>query len=119
MNDKENLNIDTIKDRDDVIGMRKNKKDSGNTFSVLEVGIIILCTCVISIIFGIAVGHNNDNSYSEPLNELISNYQYIVNSYYGEVDEEKLVDAAINGIVTELGDTYSSYFEEKPYEKVL
>ena len=92
----------------------KNKKsnEGNNTFSVVEVGIIILCTCVVSIIFGIAIGHTDENKYSDSLNELINNYQYIVNSYYGEVDEEKLVDAAINGIVSELGDDYSSYFTE-------
>lgn len=93
----------------------KNKKcsEGSNTFSVIEVGIIILCTCVVSIIFGIAIGHTNENNYSVHLNELINNYQYIVNSYYGDVDEKKLVDAAINGIVSELGDDYSSYFDER------
>lgn len=91
----------------------KDKND--NNFSITEVCLIILCTTIISTLIGILIDKNlfrSENKYSNQLKELITNYQYIVNSYYGEVDENKLVDAAINGIVGQLGDTYSNYFSE-------
>ena len=103
----------------------KKRKNDDNTFSFGEVSIIILCTTIISILIGILFERNlfkNENNYSEQLKELIENYQFIVESYYGEVDENKLVDAAINGIVNELGDTYSTYFSESQadnFDKLL
>lgn len=101
------------------------EKTQDNSFSFGEVSVIILCTTIISILVGILLDKNlfrNDSKYSEQLKELVENYQYIVDSYYGEIDENKLVDAAINGIVTELGDTYSTYFSESQednFNKIL
>ena len=112
MKDEKIENLEGVSSSKKEVTKNKKSNEANNTFSVVEVSIIILCTCVVSIIFGIAIGHTDENKYSDSLNELINNYQYIVNSYYGEVDEEKLVDAAINGIVSELGDDYSSYFTE-------
>lgn len=97
----------------------KVKDENDNSFSITEVCLIILCTTIISILVGILLDKNlfrSENKYSTQLKELINNYQYIVNSYYGEIDENKLVDAAINGIVSELGDTYSNYFSESQAE---
>lgn len=97
----------------------KAKDGDDNKFSITEVCLIILCTTIISILVGILLDKSlfrSDNKYSAQLKELINNYQYIVNSYYGEVDENKLVDAAISGIVNELGDTYSNYFSESQAE---
>ena len=97
----------------------KAKDENDNSFSITEVCLIILCTTIISILVGILLDKNlfrSENKYSTQLKELINNYQYIVNSYYGEIDENKLVDAAINGIVSELGDTYSNYFSESQAE---
>lgn len=97
----------------------KVKDENDNSFSITEVCLIILCTTIISILVGILLDKNlfrSENKYSNQLKELIENYQYIVGSYYGEVDENKLVDAAINGIINELGDTYSTYFSESQAE---
>ena len=104
--------------------LKKNKKDD-NTFSFSEVSIIILCTTIISVLIGILFEKKlfrTENNYSSQLKELIENYQYIVESYYDEVDENKLVDAAINAIVNELDDTYSTYFSESQadnFDKLL
>lgn len=103
----------------------KTSKDDDNSFSFGEVCLIILCTAIICLLVGILLDKkmiSKESKYSTYLNELIDNYQYIVNSYYDEVDEEKLVDAAINGIVSELGDDYSNYFSEAEsdnFDKVL
>lgn len=103
----------------------KPKENDDNNFSITEVCLIILCTTIISILVGILLDKNlfrSENKYSNQLKELINNYQYIVDSYYDEVDEDKLVDAAINGIINELGDTYSNYFSESEadnFDKML
>ena len=100
-------------------------KKSDNSFSIIEVCLIILCTTVIGVLVGVLLDKKllkDENKYSDQLNELINNYQYIVNSYYGEIDEGNLVDAAINGIINELGDTYSTYFSESQadnFDKIL
>ena len=107
------------------IGKKTKFKRNDNSFSIVEVCLIILCTTVISVLVGVLLDKKlfrNENRYSEQLNELILNYQYIVNSYYGEIDEGNLVDAAINGIINELGDTYSTYFSESQadnFDKIL
>lgn len=103
----------------------RTDKDEENAFSFGEVCLIILCTAVICVLGGILIDRklfNSSSKYSSYLNELVENYQYIVNSYYEEVDEKKLVDAAINGIINELGDDYSNYFssnESDNFDKVL
>lgn len=103
----------------------KTSKDEDNSFSFSEVCLIILCTAIICLLVGILLDKkmiSSESKYSTYLKELIDNYQYIVNSYYDKVDEEKLVDAAINGIVSELGDDYSNYFSEAEsdnFDKVL
>ena len=42
----------------------------------------------------------------------IKNYNYIVNNYYGSVDEEKLLDAALEGVLNALEDPYTTYIDE-------
>lgn len=101
------------------------KSNDDNTFSFGEVWLIIFCTAIICTLVGILLDKkiiSTENKYSSHLKELIENYQYIVNSYYDEIDEDKLVDAAINGIISELGDDYSNYFSESEsdnFDKVL
>lgn len=103
----------------------KSNKNDENSFAFGEVCLIILCTAVICTLVGILLDKkmfSNESKYSSHLKELIDNYQYIVGSYYTDVDEDKLVDAAINGIISELGDDYSNYFssdESDNFDKVL
>lgn len=45
--------------------------------------------------------------------KLYSTYDKIKDNYYEEVDEEKLVDGAINGMIKSLDDPYSAYMDKK------
>ncbi|WP_397429087.1 S41 family peptidase [Peribacillus simplex] len=45
--------------------------------------------------------------------KLYSTYDTIKDNYYEEVDEEKLVDGAINGMIKSLDDPYSAYMDKK------
>lgn len=88
-----------------------NSKDLA-TFTVFEVVLIIL----ISILFGGIVGYfinysKNDVINDSNLNEIVTTYKGIVNNYEGNLDKNKLVDAAVKGMVESLDDPYSSYME--------
>ena len=90
------------------------------TFSVIEVVVIIL----ISIIFGIAIGYMitfskdpmHGASGGSGLREIVSTYREITDSYYGEVNEDELSNAAIKGMIDSLEDPYSSYMNEETTE---
>lgn len=45
--------------------------------------------------------------------KLYTTYDEIKDNYYEEVDEEKLVDGAINGMIKSLDDPYSAYMDKK------
>ena len=75
-------------------------KDRSKDFKVQEVVILVLITCVFSFFAGFSFSRMKDNpkvlqkqsdDNSTALQEFIKEYQSIVQSYYGEVDEEKLL----------------------------
>ena len=89
-------------------------------FNIIEVIIII----IISIVFGIIVGRfinigkgGSISKYSSgDLSEFINTYYNIVDNYYESVDKDKLINAAIEGMVNSLGDKHSLYMNEKETE---
>ena len=105
--------------------LRKPKDEditANATFNLLEVIIIILITgVVVSIISGLIVYNNygqirndknaNQTISSGELNEFVDNYNIIINNYVEEVDKKGLLDAAISGMYSYLGDTYSTYID--------
>ena len=97
---------DTLFDEDD------NECEKAR-FSIYEViGIIML-----SIFFGIVIGYllvvsrESVSSYNSSLSEIINTYSDIKRNYYDKIDEEKLKDGAIKGMVESLDDEYSSYMD--------
>lgn len=79
--------------------------------------ITIVSTLVMSLITGFVVykqfnsGRVNttNNKY---VNEFIKAYNDVVDNYYEDVDEDKVIDAAINGMLSYLGDDYTTYLNE-------
>ena len=87
-------------------------------FSNYEVIIII----VISVVFGGILGsiitlnrHKSPQSNNE-LDEFITTYNSITTNYYKNVDNKKLINAAIKGMVNYLDDPYSIYMDEDDTE---
>lgn len=94
------------------IAKELNGKDLAS-FTILEVVLII----VIAMLFGVIVGYfinysKNDTTKDSNLNEVVSTYNNIINSYYGDIDKSKLSGAAIKGMVESLDDPYSNYMED-------
>ena len=56
---------------------------------------------------------------NEHLGEFISTYNSIVTEYYKEVNEEGLINAAINGMMDYLDDPYTTYLNESSKNALL
>lgn len=110
---KEEMNIDLkVKEKG---SNKKNKKHKKNNFNTIEVIIIM----VITVLFGLFVGsvvtyfaaRGGFNDYNKDLKSLIATYEDVVNNYYGDIDSEKLLESGVRGMITYLGDPYSSYMD--------
>ena len=94
--------------------MKQNKG-----FNLISVIIIIFVTSIASAITaGIIVTNNYNLTYKgladdKELNEFIKTYSNIINNYYDEVDKEKMIDSAINGMLNYLGDNYTTYLTKE------
>ena len=79
------------------------EEEERTSFSIMEVVGII----VISILFGMAIGYIimysrnpvHQVGRNKLLMEMVDTYQEIVKNYYGEIDEEKLSEEAIKGMI--------------------
>lgn len=97
----------------------KNKKII-DKFSLKEVIIIIIATALASLLTGFAITNRllkdkyetNEVTNSFEMDTFIRNYNYIISNYYGEVDEEKLLEAALAGVLEALDDPYTTYIDE-------
>lgn len=89
-------------------------------FNLVEVIVIILITgIIVSVASGLIVFKNYDKLSSVSDGDATTNfsefnkaYNHIVNSYVKEVDKDKLIDAAIEGMYSYLNDEYSIYMDE-------
>ena len=107
-NDKNNI-IDIIK-----IKFKKNTKNKKKeVYTCKEVIVImlfslgvgfIICFSCMSIFAG-----KNYISVVNDLGKLVDTYYAIVDNYYGNLDKDKLIDGAVEGMISSVGDTFTSY----------
>lgn len=104
--------------------MNKDIKKSAE-FNLVEVIVIILITgIVVSVTSGLLVFKNYDKLFnvgsdtSSEFSEFKKAYDHIVNSYVKEVDREKLINAAIDGMYSYLNDEYSIYMDKNTTESL-
>lgn len=96
---------------------RQNKKIIG--FNIIEVIIIIIISgLTASLATGIIMASNSRTSSGTTYSELLQDegirsfldvYADVVNGYYENVDKNKAIDSAINGMMSYLGDKYTTY----------
>lgn len=98
---------------------KKNSTDTNlnqqenNFFSSFEVVIIIIISLVFGIVLGSIITINNSSTRGNgQFNEFVTTYNSIINNYYKKVDQKKLLNAAIEGMVNYLDDPYSIYMTE-------
>ena len=87
-------------------------------FSNYEVLIIIVISVVFGGILGSIITFNREKSSqsNNELDEFITTYNSISTNYYKNVDNKKLINAAIKGMVNYLDDPYSIYMDEDDTE---
>ena len=93
-----------------------NHFENDSTFSLFEVIVLILISVVFGVIIGYLLTYGNSNlrrvRSNSNLGEVVNTYNSIIDNYYDEVDEKKLSDAAIKGMISSLEDPYSSFLDE-------
>ena len=118
-NKEENVknNIDNRKkkrDKKKKIGIFSKEKESYSFDEVFSITIFSLLLGVLAC-FSILTILNKGKNYfvlSKELAKFVDAYDAIVDNYYKEVDKDKLVESAINGMVSSIGDEYTSYSDK-------
>ncbi len=92
-----------------------NKKIINNKlkFNFKEITIYMLVTFGFGLIIGgiVMYGKGGYKSSSLALNEFISVYDEISNSFYKDVNNDELLENGIKGMIRYLGDPYSAYMD--------
>ena len=95
----------------DIVNDNKNKERELYTSKeviivmIFSIGIgILMCFGGISIITG-----KNYLAVTKDLKKVVDTYYAIVDNYYGELDRDKLIDGAVEGMISSVGDTFTSY----------
>ena len=96
----------------------KAEKANSTSFNLIEVIIIMVITAVFGVLIGSCVTYFKDNvvegnSIPEGFDEFFNVYNEIVDSYYNDIDKDKLIEAGIEGMVDYLGDPFSSYLDRE------
>ena len=118
-NKEENVknNIDNRKKKKDKkkkIGIFSKEKESYSFDEVFSITIFSLLLGVLACFSVLTILNKGKNYFvlSKELAKFVDAYDAIVNNYYKEVDKDKLVESAINGMVSSIGDKYTSYSDK-------
>jgi C-terminal peptidase (prc) len=105
--------------------MKKAVIKNNKKFSTIEVLILVMLTLMLSFGAGFILNQKEnkekikEDKYLEIFKE---NYDHIIESYYEDIDKNKLIENAIKGMVESLGDEYSAYMdgsESDTFDKTL
>ena len=84
--------------------------------------LIILPAIIMSLITGTVVYSRLNktgkvtSTNNRHVNEFINVYNKLLDEYYEKLDETKVIDAAINGMLSYTGDDYTIYMDENATE---
>lgn len=86
-------------------------------FRLSEILILILITLIIGFILGLSVfkvmyDRDTDDNQDKFLSKFIDNYNYITSNYYGDLDKNKMIDSAIEGMLESIDDPYTTFFDD-------
>lgn len=93
--------------------IKKKANNKKEMYTVKEVVVImifslgigfILCFGAMSLFIG-----KNYFSVVKDLGKIVDTYYAIVDNYYGDLDEDKLIDGAVEGMISSVGDVFTSY----------
>ena len=93
-------------------------EESKKIFTTSETILLVIFSLIIGISIGFLFNKGKIITQStinkdEHLNEFVKNYNYILENYYKDIDQENLINSAIAGMMESLDDPYSMYFGEE------
>lgn len=113
INDKKKIKIKEVIKNKKIFDREKNKKGEKESYTSKEVMIVmifsigigfLMCFGCISIITG-----KNYLAVTKDLKKVVDTYYAIVDNYYGNLDKKVLIDGAVEGMISSVGDTFTSY----------
>ncbi|MBE6138805.1 MAG: S41 family peptidase [Firmicutes bacterium] len=98
----------------------KDREKYADKFNLKELVCLLIVVAFVSLVTGFVVSYRmlNDKSkdsdmlVDQELSTFIKNYNYIVDNYYGDIDKNKLLNAALEGVLNSLDDPYTAYIDE-------
>lgn len=87
-----------------------------NKFNLSEVIVIMFMTLLFGIFASLLIANITFGSHSKltgPLKDFYNAYKQLSGTYYKDLDETKLLESGIDGMIDYLGDPYTSYMDEK------
>lgn len=100
----------------DIFNIKSEKVKTHTTFELSEVIILILVAVVLSgLVTGYTINFINQSTGNKnsALKDIVETYSNIKDEYYEDVDEKKLADAAIDGMMKYLDEYYSEYMSDE------
>jgi len=96
----------------------KFDQDSYSFSEVLMVTVLSLLIGAFSCfsIFTVIFGGSDYLKVSKELSKIVEVYEIITEKYNGEIDKGSLTDAAINGMISSVGDEYTGYYDSSSKE---
>ena len=97
--------------------LKKGKKEVYTSKEVITIMLFslglgfLICFAGVSIFSG-----RNYIAINKDLDKVVDTYYAIVDNYYGELDKNTLVEGAVEGMLSSIGDTYTSYSDSNAAE---
>ena len=120
-NTKEKTNTNTKKDTQDskksikkvIDKIKLSKNKDKDLYNVKEVVIVMIFSIGIGFLmcFGIISIFTGKNYFkvTRDLDKVIDTYYAIVDNYYGDLDKNTIIDGAVEGMISSVGDTFTTY----------
>lgn len=106
--DKNKVNI-----KEEIKNIKLFKVKKSDIYTTKEVVIIMLFSLGLGFLmcFGCINLFTGKNylAVSRDLDKVVDTYYAIVDNYYGDLDKDALVDGAVEGMISSVGDSYTSY----------
>ena len=88
--------------------------DERDSYSFSEVFAVTIVSLILGVfacfsLFTILFGGRNYLKMSKELSKFYDAYEVLVDNYYGDIDKDSLIEEAISGMVSSVGDVYTSY----------
>ena len=95
-----------------------NKNDK-TKLGIIEVIFLLTVIFIIGILIGFLIGSKKEinktltKEDNNKLDNFTKTYKYILDNYYGDINEDELFNAALEGMLSKLGDSNTTYIDSE------